>query len=523
MAYNTFEFLLFFAIFLAVYLIMPATRLRIAVIAAGNLVFYYLAEGKSLLIIVVATSLVVYAASLVIDSIYGKYEIKCEGLDRKDQRSLLKTYKRKALFAATAAVVILLAILIWGKAGRALGLKPADGFSLLSFKRVMIPLGISYYTFSSVGYILDLYWRRAKAERNYIVFLSAMLFFPAITEGPISRYDRLMKNMRELPGFSYERVTSGMQRMIWGYFKKMVVADRFAIFHAQVFGDVSAAAGVEVILAIAASAIHLYADFSGCMDIVIGAAEVMGVTLDENFRQPFFASGAADFWRRWHITLGSWFRDYVYMPLAMTPRRMKKTAAIMKKRGRGAAEFYQTALPLMIVWIMTGLWHGTGWNYLIWGLYWGVLILIETTFAGAFAKVNAALGVREGGLGQKIFRFARVFVYFCIGRMITILGTADGFLVLARRIAAESRIHTLFDGSIFTHGLDLPDLYVALLGAVLIWVVSSWQTRFRVRDEIAKLALPIRWAIYIGGIVLVLILGIYGPGYSASSFVYGGF
>ncbi len=526
MSYNSAGFLIFFGAFLLLYVLMPRVWLRQAVILAGNIVFYLFAGGKSLLAVLFATTVVVYAVSVLMGKVYEGFEAETAEMKPKERMQILPGYRKKAVRYLIAGIVIVLGILLYGKIGRLAGLPEVvsfDGLRRRGMMAVLVPVGVSYYTFSAVGYLLDVYWRKAKAERNYFLLLISMTYFPIIVQGPISRYDRLMKQMKELPGFSYERVTLGLQRMVWGLFKKLVIADRLSMYTGTIFADIGSYAGVEVILAVAANVMHIYMDFSGCMDIVIGAAEAMGVTLDENFRQPFFSKGAAEFWRRWHITLGTWFKDYVYMPIATSKGMMKKTAELKKSRGKRISSFAQTAIPLIVVWVLTGLWHGTGPDYLIWGLYWGVLIIVESTFAPEFRKVTEFFRVDPESYGHRLFQMVRTFVYFAIGRMITALGNAGSFVTIMRSITREARPWVLFDGTILGYGIDAQDMGVLLIAIAVVWIVSILQTKMNVREALAKQPLVLRWIVYLAGIIAVVVFGIYGPGYTASAFVYGAF
>lgn len=524
MTYNSLQFILFFAAFLMIYLLMPRVRLRQLVILTGNIVFYTLAGGFGMLSILIGTSLVVYAAGRCIGHIYAGYETEKEGLTPKEAAALFAGYKKRAKKILLLAFAVILGILFYVKIGRLLGFREVEKVKqLFAFRRILVPLGISYYTFSSVGYLLDIYWKKAKCERDYLKLLVCMTYFPHIVQGPIGHYDRLMKQFGELPGFSYERVCFGLQRMLWGFFKKTVVADRLTLYTAAVFAAPAEFAGFEIFLAAVLCAAELYADFSGCMDIVIGAAQTMGVTLEENFRQPFFSKSAAEFWRRWHITLGAWFKDYVYMPIAMSPRFMKASVNFRKKHGNRAGQIFSSAIPLAAVWLLTGLWHGTGADYVAWGCYWGILIILGTVLAPEFKKWTEKLRIDTSGFGWKLFQMARTYFLFVIGRMFTVTGSLRGFWELLCGLFKEHRMWTLFDGSLYTHGLDYKNFCVALFGILLIWISDMLCGRLRIRETLAKQPLVLRWLVYYGGIALVLIFGMYGASYDASSFVYGGF
>ena len=532
MTYNSFYFIIFFAAFLLVYSMMPRVFLRQLVLLVGNLVFYVTAGGKSCLVVLTATFVVVYLASRRMASIYEgldeeQREMTARGMPEKkaarEAAKLLPEYKKQTITVLLPALIVVFGILIFVKAGRLLSFEEVTSIRKFRMGRILVPLGLSYYTFSAAGYLLDVYWRKAKAEKNGLLLFLCMTNFLTVVQGPIGRYNKQMKQLKQLPPFRYVRVTQGLQLMLWGFFKKMVVADRLSIYSQTVFGSISRYAGLEVVLAVLANVMCLYTDFSGCMDIVCGAGEAMGIVLDANFRQPFFSRSAAEFWRRWHITLGQWFKDYVYMPIAMSPRFMKFGFAIRQKRGLRAAQIASTAIPLLVVWILTGLWHGTGWNYFIWGLYWGILILLGEIGRPLFAKMTEGLGLSPDSSWFSLFQMGRTFVLFAAGRMITALGNGKSFFVIMGRIAAESRIWRLFDGGLYKMGLDQKDFQLALLGVLLVWLADILQSRVRVRDMIARMPLIVRWAVFYAGIAAVVLFGIYGSSYDASSFIYGAF
>lgn len=524
MSYNTLTFIFFFAIYLSIYLLMPRVWLRQAVILAGSLIFYRYTGRLTPLAILLATSVIVYAASRCMDKIYDGYETEKAGLSPKEQAALFAEYKKKSRKYLWLAIALILGVLIYTKAGRLLHWTEAGKLSeLFQWKAYIVPLGISYYTFSSVGYLLDIYWKKARCEHNYFSLLACMSYFPHIVQGPISRYDRILKQFHTLPGFSYERVCFGLQRMLWGYFKKMAIADRIALSTSNVFAAPSDYAGVEIFVFVVLGAVELYADFSGCMDIVIGAAQTMGITLDENFKRPFFSKGAAEFWRRWHITLGAWFKDYVYMPIAMSPKFMKTAVNVRKKYGNRAGQVFSAAIPLGVVWILTGLWHGTGADYVVWGCYWGILIILETIFAPEIKKWNRKLRIDTSAFGFQIFQMVRTFLLFCIGRMITITGSLEGFFTMVSGLFREPRLWTLFDGSLYAHGLDQKNFMVVLFGILLMWCVDMMQEKMNIRETLAGQPLVLRWLVYYGAIILVLVFCMYGSAYDASAFIYDAF
>lgn len=522
MTYNSLAFFVFLFFFFIVYFLMPNIRLRQIIILTGNLIFYSFA-GMDKLLLVIITSLVVYVFSRLMEKTYAGFEKAKPELSPKEQMTLLAKYKKSCRKYLYAALILVAGVLVYIKIGKLIHWEEVNTFKEIRGKTLLVPLGISYYTFSSVGYLLDIYWRKIRCEHNYFKLLMCITYFPHIVQGPIGHYDRLLKQFSELPGYNNRRVCFGLQLFLWGIIKKMVIADRIALFSNTVFASPGEFAGIEIALAVVLGAVQIYADFSGCMDIVSGTAQMMGISLEQNFNHPFFSKSAAEFWRRWHITLGVWFKDYIYMPIATAPRFMSASVKIRKRLGIRAGQAFGMIFPLMIVWLLTGLWHGTGKDYIVWGLYWGGLIIFSGIFAPEIKKLNAVLHVQTDSFGFRLFQMIRTFGLFCIGRMFTVTGGLRGCITLWGSLFKEHRLWTLFDGSLFTHGLDQKNFYVVMFGILLMWLVSVLQEKSKLREEIAAFPLPLRWMIYYGAIVFVLIFGIYGGTYNASSFLYTGF
>lgn len=309
--------------------------------------------------------------------------------------------------------------------------------------------------------------------------------------------------------------------MLWGYFKKLVIADRLAMLVTPVFGNYTAYHGMALLLAAVAGAFQLYCDFSGCMDMVLGISEALGITVEENFSRPFFSKTAAEFWRRWHITLGTWFKDYIYMPLVISPRLLKISGNIRKKFGKRTAKNFMSIIPLAAVWLLTGIWHGTGYNYIAWGIYWGALIILSTVLEPEIRKLSAFLRIDTKSRGWQTFCRLRTFFLFVVSRIITIPGSLRASAGIFKSIFTDFAPWQMFDGSLYTLGLDRPNFTLAVLSLILLGIISKKQEEgVKIREAIAGRAVFIRWAIYLTGIFAVLIFGIYGAGYDASSFVY---
>ena len=386
---------------------------------------------------------------------------------------------------------------------------------------ILAPLGISYYTFSLIGYMADVFWKKEKAETNYFKLLLFTSYYPKILEGPISKHRTVAPQLVEGHRFDYQRVCFGLQRVVWGFFKKWVIADRLAIIVTYVFKDLEGFCGSQILVAAIFGAFQLYCDFSGCMDIGLGISECFGITLEENFRRPFFSRSAAEFWRRWHISLGVWFKDYVYMPLSVSPGLMKIARDIKKRLGRRAGKNFMTIIPLSIVWLLTGLWHGTGINYIVWGCYWGIIIILTTVFEPEIRKLTKWLKIPTDSKGYALFQQIRTFFLFVISRLITLPDSLEGTGVAIRKIFTEFQFWKLFNGSLLTEGVDEKRLFIAILALMLLWVVSKQEEKGQgYREWVADRPIVLRWIIYYAVIFAVLIFGAYGSTYNASAFVY---
>lgn len=524
MAYNTTMFWLFLGVFILVFLLLRGQKGRRMWILLGSCAFY-IWSGLGAFIIVLGTALIVYAATRKIDKIYSEYDIQKEGLRPKEQVELFGQYKKTTIKYLMAAMVSILAIWIFVKVGKLYNFETVTSLLDVSLGLgIIVPLGISYYTLSAVGYLLDIYWRKGKVEYNFLNLFSAMIYFPHIIQGPISVYTNLIEQMKNLPALDYRRICYGFQLMLWGYIKKMIIADRLNIYVTTVYANPAGYAGLEIIIAIVLAVFQLYADFSGCMDIVRGISQILGIELAPNFRQPFFAKSAQEFWSRWHITLGAWTKSYIYMPIAINPRFVKYTKNLKREKKVWRSSFIKALCPLIAVWTFTGLWHGTGLDYLMWGYYWCTLMILEKELKPFWDRLIQKFSIDTEQLYYKGFIMLRTFTFFAVGRMITALGFVTGSLYLFKRIFTEARFWVLFDGSLYTRGLDQKDFYVALAGVALIIVVDILHERgIEIRKSIASQALPIRWIIYYGAIFAFVIFGMYGPGFDASSFVYGAF
>lgn len=506
-------FVLFLGITLLVYYVLPAGRRWISLLCAS--LIFYLCSGWKRIAFVLAAAAVGFICTRRIQRLYDA------NADAEEADPAVRKKARRILVIGLIAVI-----------GMLVGSK-TDRFWLaavraLSGGRITLPsltaLGISYYTFALAGHMADVYWKKDKAESNFFRLLLYLIYFPHITQGPIPRHSRLAPQLFAGRPFNYERLCFGLQRMVWGFFKKSVAADRLALVTAAVFSSETVYPGGICLLAVICSAFQLYFDFSGCMDIVIGVSECFQITLDENFSRPFFAKSAAEFWRRWHITLGTWFKDYVYLPVSISGVVTRLSKRCKDRFGRKAARNVMTVIPLAIVWLLTGLWHGTGADYILWGCYWGAIIICSTVFAKEIRNLDKKLGIDPASRGWQTWQMIRTFLIFCGGRALTAPGSLRASADMARRVFTSFGPRSFIDGTLMTLGLDAANMIVLLIAFILIVAVDILNERgVCLRREIAARPLIIRWVLYYLLIMAVIILGKYGAAYDSSAFIYAGF
>lgn len=496
------EFLMFAAAVYLLYFLVPMKR-RWLVLLGGSL-YFYCAAGMVNLLFPLAAAGIAYVTARGVAKIYSGG----------------KADKKRARPRLLLGIGLVLALFLYSKIGNEAA---AAVVSILRLERidfqVLVPLGVSYYTLSVIGYMADVYWQRTRAEENYLKLLLYMIYFPHILQGPIPRHKRLAPQLAEGRPFQYKDLCYGLQRMGWGYFKKLVIANRLALITQEVFGNYTSYMGTVFGFALVCAAVELYCDFSGGMDIALGLSEALSIRLDENFKRPFFSRSAAEFWRRWHITLGAWFRDYVFMPLAASPRLIRFGQALRERFGPQLSRLVMTSVPLAAVWLLTGLWHGTGMNYVAWGVYWGALIIFSAAYAPRAKRRNAELKVDTDSPGHRAAQVVRTFLLFLISRLLTAPGDLSVSLEVADRMTSVWNPEVFTDGTLFLLGLDRPDFYVGIAAVLILWAVELLQERgVHIRDRIASAPLPLRWGVYYAGVLIIVIFGVYGRG--RDTFIY---
>ena len=366
---------------------------------------------------------------------------------------------------------------------------------------VLLPVGITFYTFQALSYTMDLYRGQVKAERHLGRYALYVSFFPQLVAGPIERSTHLLGQFTRRNRIDYHRMKSGIQLMVWGLFKKMVIADRLAYFVDAAYSDLSAYGGGQLLVASVFFAFQIYCDFSAYSDIAIGAARVLGYDLMQNFNRPYFARSTRDFWRRWHISLSTWFRDYVYIPLGgnrLTPLR--------------------TSVNIFLVFLVCGLWHGASWNFVVWGGLHGIYLIAGRFTAPLRGKVRRALRISEDNPFLAAYQISTTFTLVLLGWIFFRAETLpDALLILGKICTAETL--SLQGLSNYVIALDRPEFLVSLVAICALLLLECIHSRCHLGDWLNARNLWLRYAVYMAVIYTIIIFGMYGE-YSGADFIY---
>lgn len=453
--------------------------------------FYYVSAGLKIVPFLLFSTGISYLAARMMDSI------------KKDQteKTLKQRRKRFVLIMALLLNFGMLAVMKYTNFAIA-NMNQLLG-SHLSFQTLLLPLGISFYTFQSAGYLIDVYWEKFEAERNPFRFALFVSFFPQILQGPIGRFDRLACQFYEEHEFNWPRMERSLQLILWGFFKKMVIADNAARFVGEVFwgNNYQKYPGTAILVAILGYSIQLYGDFSGGMDVVKGAANLFGIELDENFRRPYFAVSIADFWHRWHITLGTWMKDYVFYPLSLSKTMNRFGKFARRVFGKNTGRALPICLANIIVFFIVGVWHGANWKYIAYGLYNGLIIGFSGLMMQTARKWKKGCHINDKSTSWRIFQIFRTFLLVNISWYFDRADNLNHAFALMKKTVMDFHISDFWNGSLMLNGVSQigPRLYyIVLFGCIVLFIVSFYQEKgIRVGEMIRSKPVALRFIVYL--------------------------
>lgn len=468
------SFVIFLLILGILYFIVPQ-KIQWIILLAGNLVFYA-ASGYPYLIYILSCTFFTWFAALRIEQNGLELKTALAGASTKEEKAELRNaFGRKKKIWITAALILTLGVWIVLKYGSFLVGNIGALFHLPALQgalKFVVPLGMSFYTLDAVGYLIDVSRGKYAAENNFFKHLTFVSFFPHIIQGPFSRFDKLGSTLFAGNAFSYDRLCQGASRILWGYFKKLIVADKLAISVNEIFSNYESYWGIHILFVVILYGIQIYADFSGYMDIVCGISHIFGITLEENFRQPYFSKSVEEFWRRWHMTLGHWFRDYLFYPISIGKNAQRIGKTVRGRFGPKAGKLAITLISLFWVWSATGLWHGANWTFLIWGWLNMIVIITSQLLEPCYEKARNFFHISPENKLWNLFQMIRTFCLICFFRFFSRADSLHTALQMLGKIFHGINRKLLLDPVRLFPEMRVQDILVMALGVLMMAFVD---------------------------------------------------
>ena len=541
MAYSSLRFLVFLFAVIVVYYLVPKKHQWFVLLVASY--GFYLSSGVAPVLYILFTTLFSYGAGLRMQKIRDDFQARADALGetatKEQKRELKKEASKKVHRVQVITVLVNLGILAYVKYLNDF----IGGFNTLltlfrwdasmPYVNVIVPLGLSYYTFNSVGYLIDVGRGKYAAEKHLGKFALFVSFFPSIVQGPLNRYADVGMQLQKPHDFSYDNLKYGAQLMLWGFFKKLVIADRVAVIVSTVFApEYTGYQGHHIFFGVLAYSLQIYCDFSGGTDITRGAAQMMDINLPEDFARPFFATSMADFWRRWHMSLGAWMREYVFYPIMLSKPVTAVSKSFRKKYGAHIGKIVPSVAAPMVVFFLMNIWHGLGAQRVLNALYNALIISSSVALAPVYKNVAQKLRVNTEAFSFKLFQMLRTFLLLCVSRILTHAPSLEAAGQMLKQLVKDRIFLSIggldfflgSGGEIFSFGVNQREMLVLFLSVLALLVVGILQeTGVKIRETLSKQNLIFRWGMILLLLIVVLVFGVYGPGYDARSFIYGGY
>lgn len=517
----------FSALVIVLYFMVPKKK-QWCILLLANILFY-LYFGIQYMVFIVLSIVITYITGRVLEQLQNRYKACTANIDDRDEKKRLKsivTKKKRMVLALSLSInmgiwfVMKYLGFLATQFNSVLGL--GEGTFSLPVLKLALPLGMSYYSFVAAGYCIDVYRGKYAAEKNILHYATFLSFFLQMIEGPFSRFDALSKTLFEEHQFSKTRFCDGSIRVVWGIFKKCMVADKLSVAVVYIYQNYEQMNGIYIFIAIIFFAMELYADFSGYMDIMLGIAHIMGITMQENFKQPFFSRSIEELWRRWHITLGAWFKDYLFYPVSMSKWAQNLGKNSRKILGTQTGRLLPSYLALVLVWSATGLWHGAAMHYLIWGLMQMIVIMFSMQMTSVYDRCHKFFHISADTSVWHGIQMIRTFILFGFMEVMSEAGSVSQAFHMYGKLFNKwdfnilSKVETIF--------VTIPrvDIVVAMIGIFTIIVVDVLKEKqIEMRTRIQRIPAFPRYVIYLGVIYMIILFTTRGDG--AGGFMYANF
>lgn len=522
MQFTSISFLIFAAFLLVLYYLVPEEHQWIVLLTAS--LTFYLCAGIRYLGFILFTILDSYASGLLMqfnnDKLAAYVEKNRSNLTPSEIRAYRDEVKKENRHWVILSIIVNSLILFFCKGLLIDPLRTMMQDSVFSFLSLGLPFGISFYMFQSMGYVIDVYRGKAKAEKNFFKLALFISFFPQLIQGPISKHSALAPQLLSPHEFDKKTVVFGLQRVLWGFFKKLVIADRIAA--AVIALKSPEHTGTAFLVLTIFYAVQIYADFTGGIDMAIGIAQALGITLPENFIRPFFSKNIAEYWRRWHITLGEWMKNYIFFPISMS-----KPMAKISKRLRSKYGTIGKRIPIYIAsfatWFVTGIWHGLTPNFILWGMMNCIIIVVSEEMSPLYERFHNRFHLKHqkwyGG-----FEILRMFFLMNLIRSIDLFPNVSDYFTKLGSLFTVFNMHVLWDGTLLQIGLTGLDYIILIGGVIIMFSVSLIQEKKGSLREVMWEKYPyLNFTLSFLLFIITLLMGSYGIGYNASNFIYNQF
>ncbi len=486
MLFNSFDFLIFFPVVVVLYFIFPKRARWFWLLITSY--YFYMSWNPKYAILILTSTIITYLSGIYIE------------------KANSESTGNKKMYVAISFISNL-AILIGFKYFNFLN----ENFTFLFDKmgvswevpniNILLPVGISFYTFQALSYTMDVYSGKIKANRHFGKYALFVSFFPQLVAGPIEKSAHLLPQFNKAKVFDYERIKEGLILMAWGFFKKMVIADRLAVLVDTVYTDPTQYRGIELMVATFFFAIQILCDFSGYTDIAIGAAKVFGIDLSRNFNRPYFSKSIPEFWRRWHISLGAWFRDYLYFPL-----------------GGSRVVKWKMYRNLLIVFVVSGIWHGASWNFLIWGFLHGVYQIIDVTLTPIIKVWCQNLKINVNAFAYKMYKVGLTFSLVTFAWIFFRANTLTEAYYIVKNLF-HFNPEVILGNGIYEMGLSRTEFKIAYIALIILLIANLLERKYNLMELLKKQHLMLRWTLYVSLIFYILVYGVYGSNEKAA-FIY---
>ena len=527
MNFVSYEFIAFLAVLFVAYYLLPK-KAQWPLLLIASVAFFLLDDWRNAIFIGI-TAATTYGTALWMEKINATQktylaEHKAE-LDKEQKKAYKAKMKSKKWAVLLAGLLLNLGILAVTKYTNFVidninGFL-SEGHKLIRFDDLFIPIAISYYTFQSVSYIIDVYRDKQPAQRNFFKYLLFVTFFPQMVQGPISRFGDLGDQLCTPHKFEGKTVSYGLMRILWGYFKKVVIADRLVTAVIALAGG-EAYTGAYVLITMLFYAFQLYCDFTGGIDITIGIAQTLGITLAENFNLPYFSKNIKEYWNRWHITMGTWFTDYIFYPISVCKPMLKLSKWSREHLGPAVGKRVTVYLSSFAVWLTTGIWHGAAWNFIVWGLMNWVVIMASQELEPLYDKFHGKFHLK-GKLPYEIFQIIRTVLLMSAIRMFDVYRNVPMTFSRIFSMFTTWNWGDVFSGTMLKLGLGSHDYILLAVGLAIVLGVSLCKVKWGSVRELLYAKKPVFFVLMGLLFVGILIFGAYGIGFDSSGFIYNQF